>query len=530
MNGLAWTWNWRFDVGEQKRCRAAGEARRPHEVPAPPFALQKNPANAAAGPPPGDPGRRLGTVASAATGRLRACLFLIAHVPPMHTLEQLRAGQLHGLQRLKLACGLSEFPSEIFDLADSLEILDLSGNCLSSLPDDLPRLGRLRIVFCSDNQFTELPEVLGQCPQLDMIGFKANRIRRVPAGALPPKLRWLILTDNAIEQLPDEIGRCDQLQKLMLAGNQLRELPASLANCSRIELLRISANRLSQLPDWLLAMPRLSWLAYAGNPFGAGRELAAQDAAPDGAIGWAQLRVRQVLGEGASGVIYQADEISGESPRSVAVKVFKGAVTSDGLPHCEMAACISAGRHPNLIPVEGQVKDHPEGSCGLVMPLIDPEFRNLAGPPSLASCTRDVYAAGESFDLDTTLSIARGIAAAAGHLHRRGIMHGDLYGHNILHCGRGRALLGDFGAASFFAPGDAQAHALQRLEVRAFGCLLEELLALCVAPAASQPVLAKLSALKSACLDDRTANRPLFDEIERTLCGFGSGFSRTDLA
>jgi hypothetical protein len=53
--------------------------------------------------------------------------------------------------------------------------------------------------------------------------------------------------------------------------------------------------------------------------------------------------------------------------------------------------------------------------------------------------------------------------------------------------------------------------------VRAFGCLLEELLALCVAPAASQPVLAKLSALKTACLDDRNANRPLFDEIERTL-------------
>lgn len=437
----------------------------------------------------------------------------------MHTLEQLRAGQLHGLQRLKLACGLSEFPAEIFDLADSLEILDLSGNCLSSLPDDLPRLRKLRIVFCSDNQFTELPEVLGQCPQLSMVGFKANQIRRVSASALPPKLRWLILTDNAIEQLPAEIGRCGQLQKLMLAGNRLRELPASLANCSRLELLRISANRLGELPDWLLAMPRLSWLAYAGNPFCASRESAAQDAAPTGAIGWAQLRVRQALGEGASGVIYQAEYESGEPPRPVAVKLFKGAVTSDGLPHCEMAACISAGRHPNLIPVEGQVRDHPAGASGLVMSLIDPEFRNLAGPPSLESCTRDVYAAGEGFDLATTLAIARGIAAAAGHLHRRGILHGDLYGHNILHCGRGRALLGDFGAASFFSPGDAQAHALQRIEVRAYGCLLEELIALCVAPASSRPVLAELSALKAACLDDRAAGRPLFDEIESTLSG-----------
>jgi Leucine-rich repeat (LRR) protein len=105
------------------------------------------------------------------------------------TLDQLLAGQLTGMQRLKLACGLSEFPRQIFDLADTLEILDLSGNALSSLPDDLPRLHKLRILFCSDNQFTALPEVIGQCRQLSMVGFKANRIRTVSGKSLPPTLR-----------------------------------------------------------------------------------------------------------------------------------------------------------------------------------------------------------------------------------------------------------------------------------------------------------------------------------------------------
>ncbi|MFX7506976.1 hypothetical protein ABTJ37_21925, partial [Acinetobacter baumannii] len=85
---------------------------------------------------------------------------------------------------------------------ETLEILDLSGNELTALPDDLPRLHRLRIVFCSDNPFTELPAVLGRCPSLEMIGFKANRIEHVPAESLPPTLRWLVLTDNRIEQLP----------------------------------------------------------------------------------------------------------------------------------------------------------------------------------------------------------------------------------------------------------------------------------------------------------------------------------------
>ena len=97
----------------------------------------------------------------------------------MHTLEQLHSGELKGIQRLQLRCGLTEFPREIFELADSLEILDLSGNQLSALPDDLPRLHKLRVIFCSDNPFTELPEVLGQCTQLSMVGFKANRIAHV---------------------------------------------------------------------------------------------------------------------------------------------------------------------------------------------------------------------------------------------------------------------------------------------------------------------------------------------------------------
>ncbi|MEE4465195.1 leucine-rich repeat domain-containing protein, partial [Azotobacter chroococcum] len=120
----------------------------------------------------------------------------------MSTLEQLRRGELAGSTRLDLSADLHEFPEEIFALADSLEILNLSGNRLVDLPADLPRLRKLRILFCSDNPFSTLPEVLGDCPQLEMVGFKTNRIRHLPAAALPPQLRWLILTDNRLERLP----------------------------------------------------------------------------------------------------------------------------------------------------------------------------------------------------------------------------------------------------------------------------------------------------------------------------------------
>ena len=436
------------------------------------------------------------------------------------TLEQLRAGQLAGTRRLKLACGLSEFPREIFDLADTLEILDLSGNALTRLPDDLPRLSKLRIIFASDNPFTELPEVLGQCSQLSMVGFKANRIRKVSGQSLPPLLRWLILTDNEIDTLPAEIGTCTQLQKLMLAGNRLRTLPEELAACSRLELLRLAANQLSELPAWLLRLPRLSWLAFAGNPFSEALETAALTDTPSADIRWDELKLEQQLGEGASGVIYRAALLARHehASRPVAVKLFKGAVTSDGLPDCEMAACIRAGDHPNLIPVVGKVKDHPAGTHGLVMELIDPQFTNLAGPPSLESCTRDVYDADTRFELASVLRLAYGMASAACHLHRQGVMHGDLYAHNILHGGQGRALLGDFGAASFYATDDRHFRfALQRLEVRAYGCLLEELIDRCDLVAAQADIAAKLVALKENCLSEEIDSRPLFDEIAAVL-------------
>jgi hypothetical protein len=367
------------------------------------------------------------------------------------TLDALRSGELKGITRLDLSCGLEEFPREIFELADTLEILNLSGNLLSELPDDLPRLSKLRVIFCSHNRFTRLPEVLSSCAQLEMVGFKANAIREVGPAALSPGLRWLILTDNQISVLPDAIGTCARLQKLMLAGNQLAELPEAMRGCVGLELLRISANRFEALPEWLLHLPRLTWLAFGGNP------VSALPHTPNSAadrLHWGDLVLAEQLGEGASGVIHKAHwRPSPQHPgHPVAVKLFKGAVTSDGFPAEEIAACLAAGNHPHLIGVMGELSGHPAGTSGLVMPWVDPGFRNLAGPPSLASCTRDIYEDDQRFPLALVLDLAKGLAAVGAHLHARGILHGDFYAHNVLYRPEGDCVLGDFGAASFYPP------------------------------------------------------------------------------
>ena len=182
----------------------------------------------------------------------------------MHTISDIKEGLLKHATHLQISENLTEFPKEIYELAETLEKLDLSGNQLSELPDDLPRLTQLKILFLSNNQFTKLPMVLADCPKLEMIGFKHNQITEVPENSLPLATRWLILTDNAITKLPDSMGELKSLQKLALAGNQITSLPESMGQCRALQLIRLSANKLTGLPDSLFQLPKLAWLAFAG--------------------------------------------------------------------------------------------------------------------------------------------------------------------------------------------------------------------------------------------------------------------------
>jgi hypothetical protein len=438
----------------------------------------------------------------------------------MHTLEQLRTGQLAGTQRLNLACGLTTFPREIFTLADGLEVLDLSNNQLSTLPQELPQLHRLKVLFLNNNAFETVPTVLAQCPNLSMIGFKANRITTLPEHALPPKTRWLILTDNQLETLPASMGSLKHLQKLMLAGNRLQTLPDQLAACLNLELIRLAANQLQALPPWLLSLPRLTWLAYAGNPFCAAWSKAATAHPTLPNLDWADMVCGDILGQGASGVIFQGLWKTATGATDVAIKLFKGDITSDGYPADEMRACLAAGIQENLVSPIGQIINHPEQKQGLVFPLIPSSYRNLGGPPSLESCTRDTYPAETTFPLPVVVKIATSLAAAAAHLHQRGILHGDLYPHNTLINDGGTALLGDFGAASFYpAQSQVLGQALERLEVRAFGALVEDLLDRCPPPTDAQQVeiTQALRGLQHDCMKPTPPMRPLFRDIVHSL-------------
>lgn len=416
------------------------------------------------------------------------------------------------LKSFTLAKGLTEFPDEIFEHSASLEILDLSNNRLNVLPDKLEELQELKIAFFTNNCFEEIPTVLARCPKLSMISFKSNRLSVIKEGTLSPALTWLILTNNQISQLPASLGNLPQLKKLAVAHNRIQHLPPEMANCRNLELIRIAANNLKELPDWLIALPKLAWLGFAGNPCSQRRSPFYRALSE---FSWNNIELIEKLGAGASGTTHKGkiNLPDGSAGQCVAVKVFGDNISADGVPADEIEICSTLGSHNNIISTLGKLADP---QSGLIFGLAPESYSVLADPPDFNSCTRDIYPSDTTFSIQQILRTISELSSALEYMHKRGVLHGDLYAHNILVDRSGESLITDFGAATLFDRTDVKiSNGLERLEVRAFGYLIEELIERCSEK--THQAYAVLANIVTQCLSLATQTRPSFSQIHSQL-------------
>ena len=381
-------------------------------------------------------------------------------------------------------CGLTALPDTISTFG-SLTKLDLSHNPnLDSLPSLPPTLTTL---FALGSGFSTIPPAVAALPSLRMLSFKSCRLRDIGALPLPTSLQWLILTDNKLHTLPASIGGLVRMRKLMLANNRLVALPPEMAAMRELELLRLANNKLPSIPPWLSTLPKLTWLAIAGNP--------CVSPAPARAelpmVRYDELTIGARLGEGTSSIVHKGQYHG----HQVALKVYKAQLSSDGRNLDEVRASCAVD-HPHVLRWLGYLEEGSggeearatTGSTGGSWRLIGvlewaAGFGSLGKPPSMESITRDTYPPNTQFSGSEVREIAHGIASALEHLHSRQIAHGDLYAHNILwrsgkNGGSAVAKLSDFGAAFYYGGVGTSADGLryERMEQRAFGLLLEELI------------------------------------------------------
>lgn len=398
------------------------------------------------------------------------------------------------------------FPNFILEYPEQIKILDMSYGSIAELPSNFSQLKNLEVCFFSFNLFTKFPEVLSNCLKLRVIGFKSCSIAELSENALPKSLEWLILTDNKLTKLPKSIGKLENLRKLALAGNLLTSLPSEITNCKNLEFIRISANRFQETPfNIIKQLPKLAWFADSGNPYSYRNNLRSQKIKT---ILWEDMVVEEKIGESNQNTVYRAEIKS--SKEKVALKIFGGHLTSDGYPEDDINTSIAVGNSGNLIGAIGEVIGNPESKKCLVMPLIPSSYKKLGLAPDFYTITRDTFPEKTKLTSHEILEILKSIAAACCELHSKGIMHGDIYAHNILSNENGKSFLGDFGAASMYDKDREPEREV--IDLRAYGYLAEDLIGLC--DECDTDELGEIVKIKEICL---SSNVKAFREVKNLL-------------
>jgi len=150
------------------------------------------------------------------------------------------------------------------------------------------------------------------------------------------------------------------------------------------------------------------------------------------------FRVRRLLGEGATGQVYLAQDLT--LGRRVALKLLKGsAMEGDTLARfLEEARATARFNHPHIVTLHAVGEHH--GRPYLALEYLDGESlraRLAAGPLPL----RDA------------LGYCRAVAEAVAEAHRRGLVHADLKPENVVIPRDGRLRVVDFGLARLASSG-----------------------------------------------------------------------------
>ncbi|XP_061361772.1 plant intracellular Ras-group-related LRR protein 6-like [Gastrolobium bilobum] len=111
---------------------------------------------------------------------------------------------------------------------ERLEIVDLSGMSLESLPNPSLNLATICKLDLSNNNLQNIPE------------------------SLTARLLNVVVLDvhsNQLRSLPNSIGCLSKLKVLNVSGNLIEYLPKTIQNCRALEELNANFNKLSQLPE-----------------------------------------------------------------------------------------------------------------------------------------------------------------------------------------------------------------------------------------------------------------------------------------
>ncbi|KAJ9591461.1 hypothetical protein L9F63_002067 [Diploptera punctata] len=172
----------------------------------------------------------------------------------------------------------------------NLKVLDVSSNGLTIFPEILAECPLVSIIAKNNNlgddsfpksfsniylkelnlngnKLTSIPQQIIEAESLKYLYLGSNQIREIANGIWKLKsLQIFHVGGNQLVEVPDSLGMLQQLQALNLSENLLESLPATIANLKNLKSLMLHKNKLQTLPTEIIALKCLTELSLRDNP------------------------------------------------------------------------------------------------------------------------------------------------------------------------------------------------------------------------------------------------------------------------
>lgn len=158
--------------------------------------------------------------------------------------EKLKEIKIH-TGRLKLSQSISRIPQ--------ITKLDLQGNGLTKIPEELFELVNLTELNLGINNLKEIPKGIGNLKKLKVLKINSNWTNKFDATNLMSEIHLLenlqvlhLWSCQSVKKIPESIFECKKLKELDLDNNLLEDLPESIYKMKWLKKLRLTTNNIKK--------------------------------------------------------------------------------------------------------------------------------------------------------------------------------------------------------------------------------------------------------------------------------------------
>lgn len=165
--------------------------------------------------------------------------------------------------------GIKALPDDIIKLVN-LEQLDLSYNSFTSIPPQVFRLPKLKVLCMNNNAIASLPDMAALHAlislRLDVNPF-TNPVAELKKVAVLNNLSSLNFSANKVTAFPDELLKMTNLSELDLGYGSIKTLPATIDKLQNLKRLVLTKNLITSFPPAFFKLPKLENLDLSYNDF-----------------------------------------------------------------------------------------------------------------------------------------------------------------------------------------------------------------------------------------------------------------------